>query len=134
MTENVDIQVCDVRHIVHMRFPSRVSAGQLREIIGQLMSGAIPADYNILLDFTQTEQANVPATEILDLAMKRRKMLPAHPLAPVRTAVLGVKTDIEDALDAWESFLTESPPAVIFNRFDSETQALAWLTEGRQAD
>lgn len=133
MTKHVDMEVCDSRRIVHMRFPPHVSAGHIRNVIGQQISGTIPADYNVLLDFTQTEQLNVMATEILDLAMKRRKMLPAHPLAPVRTAVLGVKTSIEDTLDAWESFLTESPPVIIFARFDSEAQAMAWLTEGQQA-
>lgn len=133
MTKHVDMEVCDSRRMVHMRFPPHVSAGHIRNVIGQLISRTIPAEYHILLDFTQTEQIDIPAMELLDLAMKRRKMLPAHPLAPAKTAMLGVKTSIEDTLDAWESFLTESPPVIIFARFDSEAQAMAWLTEGQQA-
>lgn len=128
MTKPVGLELCSSRQIVHIRFPASVSALHVRNVVGQLTIGSIPVEYNTLLDFTETKHLDIPTMEMLDLAMKRRKMLPSHPPAPVRTAMLGVSAAIADALDAWESFLTESPPVIVFARFDNEAQAIDWLT------
>ncbi|MGP1274958.1 MAG: hypothetical protein ACQRW7_06035 [Caulobacterales bacterium] len=132
MNGTIAVELCNVRQIACARFPEWTSTSQIRDLVGRLADGTIPATFNILLDFTTTQFIELPGMDALDIAMKRRRGLPEFTPTPVRTAMIGLKPSINDVLDLWQSFLTEDPPVIVFQRFDSEADALEWIVQTRQ--
>ena len=131
MTGEIELRVLDDPGLVEALFPEHVKSHHIRTLIGHLTSGAIDPGYNVLLDFTATSTIEFPASDMIELAMKRRRELPAYPGKPLRSAIIGERPAIAPLVEMWEGFFFEDPPAIIFRRFSSREQALNWITEPR---
>ncbi|MGJ3232082.1 MAG: hypothetical protein ACFE0P_09815 [Oceanicaulis sp.] len=110
-----------------VRFPVIAGADFVADLIAGVRDGRFPAQYDVLMDFAQSERLDVPIERLILLATQRRASLPAEPVASVRSAAVGANDAVWATMETWAAFFHEPLRPLLHQRVETLEAALAWI-------